>query len=89
MTDSKFTNNFDIFNDFKKHDILRKDEHVVNNNLEITNSELVSEKTSKMIYESLININNDLRNNIKLGIAIYKKLNNFEYNNIDELFKSK
>ena len=85
MTDSKFTNNFDIFNDFKKHDILRKDEPVVSNNLEITNSEIVP----KMTYESLININNDLRNNIKLGIAIYKKLNNFEHNNIDELFKSK
>ena len=85
MTDSKFTNNFDIFNDFKKHDIQRKDEPVVSNNLEITNSEIVP----KMTYESLININNDLRNNIKLGIAIYKKLNNFEHNNIDELFKSK
>lgn len=36
--------------------------------------------------ETLIDVNNNLRANIKLGLAIYKKLNNFDHNYIHELF---
>lgn len=36
--------------------------------------------------ETLINVNNSLRANIRLGLAIYKKLNNFDHNYIHELF---
>ena len=37
--------------------------------------------------ETLLLINKTLRINIKLSLAIYKQLNNFNNNNIDELFK--
>jgi hypothetical protein len=37
----------------------------------------------------IININTNLRTNIKLSLAILKKLNNFDHNYIHELFNTK
>lgn len=39
--------------------------------------------------DALILINSNLRNNIKLSLSIYKKLNNFEHYYIHELFDKK
>ena len=40
-------------------------------------------------FQSLIIFNDNLRNNIKLSLLIYKKLNNFEHNYIHEIFNDK
>jgi len=37
----------------------------------------------------IININTNLRTNIKLSLAILKKLNNFDHNYIHEIFNTK
>lgn len=55
------------------------------NDISYTNSNINARTDSEPI-ETLINVNNNLRANIKLGLAIYKKLNNFDHNYIHELF---
>ncbi len=39
--------------------------------------------------QTLLIVNQTLRTNIKLGLTIYKQLNNFYHNHINEILKSK
>ena len=77
----KFTNNFDIFGDFKKHD------EMTNDNIELNKIQDNIKHTSNIELEKMILINDNIRNNINLSIAIYKKLNNFNHYNIHNTFK--
>ena len=65
-------NEFDIYNDFKMREMINSDNE---NNLPNENNE-------ELILENLILVNDNLRSNIELSLAIFKKLNNFEHNYI-------
>ena len=97
MNNSKYTDNFDIFNDFSNHDKLRNVESVNINTQQrrdlgdVNRRNEDSEKfpSKEILVESLPMLNNDIRRNIKLSIAIFKKLNNFEHNYIHDFFNDK
>ena len=76
MEQSKFTDDFDIYNDFSKHDNIENTQtnitNIQNTNLEHDNK-----------FSSLLILNNNIRTDIKLGLSIYKRLNNFRYNYIN------
>jgi len=69
------SNNFeiDIFNDIKK-----KKEFLNNDN-----------QSEEIIFKTILETNNNLRFNIKLSLAIYKKLNNFDHNYIHHFINEK
>jgi hypothetical protein len=74
-------NNWDIFNDFVKHDNINStafNNNFTNEHKSIDNNEL----------ENYFITNENLRTHIKLSIGIYKKINNFDnkyiYNLINE-----
>jgi hypothetical protein len=52
------------------------------------NSQYVQNNDMNVI-DTIVQLNNTLRTNIKLSLAIYKKLNNFEHNYIHELYGQK
>lgn len=53
----------------------------------ITNIE--NDKNNINNLESFIVLNENLRTHIKLGLSIYKKLNNFNHNYIHDIFIQK
>lgn len=60
----------------------------MNNNLipNQENSKPLLDKRESDSFQSMYIFNDNLRKNIKLSLAIYKKINNFEHNYIHTIF---
>ena len=65
-----------------ENSINSKNKTETNNNI----NENVDENDNINKIETILLINNNIRNNIKLSLAIFKKLNNFDHNYIHEFF---
>ncbi len=74
---------FDITRDFELRETIEKKN--INNDLEIKQSDTIEPEQTKQIdniVRTLPYMNDNIRTNIKLGIEIYKQLNNFDRNYI-------
>ena len=80
---------FDITRDFELRETIEKTKlPETNNNLEIHSSKQLSpEEINQMdtMVRTLPYMNDNIRTNIKLGIEIYKQLNNFDRNYIHSI----
>ncbi len=81
-------NQIDIFGEIEKRNnliengknsILQKETQLPDTNFNPENDDM----------DSLLLINKNLRDNIKLSLSIYKQLNNFDHKYINELFNKK
>jgi|LakMenEpi03Aug12_release.lakeMendotaPanAssembly.Ray.scaffolds.fasta_scaffold631001_2 hypothetical protein len=60
----------------------------MNNNSTPTPKPLLDKQASDS-FQSMYIFNDNLRKNIRLSLAIYKKINNFEHNYIHKIFNDK
>lgn len=79
---------FDISKDFELRETIEKTKLPESNNFDtLSYKQIGSEQTEQMnnMVRTLPFMNDNIRMNIKLGIEIYKQLNNFERNYIHKV----
>ena len=91
---------FDIFRDFELREIIEKTKSTQSSQLSQFNTNIDTNNISKQLEPNEIEemnnmvrtlpfINDNIRTNIKLGIEIYKQLNNFDRNYIHSIINEK
>jgi len=67
-----------------ENNINSKNKTETTNNINENENENMNDNINKI--ETILLINDNIRKNIKLSLAIFKKLNNFDHNYIHEFF---
>ena len=80
-------------NDIYTEDIFKNFENAKKNNAQVVEENNKSDATDNImgnikLQDSILEMNKKLRIDIKLSLAIYKKINNFEHNYIHHIFKN-
>lgn len=82
-----------VYRDFELKETLEKTKNSHSNELQLPQSSQTEEQITIEQMDNMIRtlpyMNDNIRANIKLGIEIYKQLNNFDHNYIHEVINEK